>query len=113
MKARSVAVLVILAALAIAPAAHAQYFGRNKVQYQTFDFKVLKTEHFDLYYYPQEEAAVQLAARMAERWYVRLSTVLQHELSGRQPIVLYASHPHFEQTNTLEGQLGEGTGGVT
>ena len=35
----------------------AQYFGRNKVQYESFDFRVLKTEHFDIYFYPPEEAA--------------------------------------------------------
>lgn len=49
---------------------------------------------------------------MAERWNARLSKVLQHELRGRQPIVLYAAHPHFEQTNILD-EIGEGTGGVT
>jgi hypothetical protein len=27
--------------------------------------------------------------------------------------VLYASHPDFEQTNVIQGELGEGTGGVT
>ncbi len=54
----------------------AQYFGRNKVQYERFDFKVLATEHFDIYYYPEEEAAVQLAARMAERWHARLTKLL-------------------------------------
>ena len=36
-----------------------------------------------------------------------------HQLRGRQPLVLYASHPDFEQTNTIQGELGEGTGGVT
>jgi Tol biopolymer transport system component len=93
--------------------AAAQYFGQNKVQYRTFDFQVLTTDHFDIYYYPEEEAAARDAARMAERWYARLSRVLKHELSSRQPLILYASHPHFEQTNVIEGQLGEGTGGVT
>jgi Tol biopolymer transport system component len=91
----------------------AQYFGQNKVQYRTFDFQVLKTEHFDIYYYPEEERAARDAARMAERWYSRLSRILSHQLSTRQPLVLYASHPHFEQTNVLAGQLGEGTGGLT
>ncbi len=38
---------------------------------------------------------------------------LDHELRGRQPLILYASGPHFRQTNTIEGELGEGTGGVT
>jgi hypothetical protein len=110
---RRVATLAALAALTIAPVANAQYFGQNKVQYENFDFKVLATEHFDIYYYPQEEAAVRLAARMAERWYARLSRLMRHELSGRQPLVLYAAHPHFQQTNTLSGAIGEGTGGVT
>src|SRR5438552_1795650 len=40
--------------LALVPAASAQYFVRNKVQYKKLDFQVLKTEHFDIYYYPQE-----------------------------------------------------------
>jgi len=35
----------------------AQYFGRNKVKYETFDFKELRTAHFDVYYYPAEESA--------------------------------------------------------
>ncbi len=96
-----------------ASAAHAQYFGRNKVQYRTFQFEILKTEHFDLYFYPEEAAAAQIATRMAERWHERLSRFFGHELRGRQPIVLYAVPAHFRQTNAVEGLIGEGTGGVT
>ncbi len=106
---------VVLASLLIVGSAvpsSAQYFGRNKVQYERFDFKVLATEHFDIYYYEEEEAAVRMAARMAERWHARLTKVLQHELRGRQPLILYAAHPHFQQTNII-GEIGEGTGGVT
>jgi Tol biopolymer transport system component len=107
--------LVLTFALAAQTSTLAQggYFGRNKVQYQEFDFKILKTEHFDIYFYPEEEEAVRMASRLAERWYARLSSLLGHELRGRQPLVLYASGPHFRQTNTIEGELGEGTGGVT
>ena len=108
----TVLLAAMLAFVSAAPAS-AQYFGRNKVQYERFDFKVLATEHFDIYYYPEEEAAVALAARMAERWYARISKLLQHELRGRQPLILYAAHPHFQQTNVLSGEIGEGTGGVT
>jgi surface antigen Omp85-like protein/WD40 repeat protein len=108
----AVAVLLGVAAPLIVTPAQAQYFGHNKVQYQSFDFKVLHTPHFDLYYYPEERPAADIAARMAERWYVRLSTILHHELSGRQPLILYATQAQFEQTNVVQG-LGEGTGGVT
>ncbi|MCG3156672.1 MAG: Protein TolB [bacterium] len=94
--------------------AEAQYFGQNRVQYENFKFEILQTDHFDVYFYPEEREAAQQAARMAERWYARHRFILQHELSGRQPILLYASHPHFEQTNALGGgDIGEGTGGVT
>ena len=92
----------------------AQYFGRNKVQYSSFDFKVIQTEHFDVYYYEQERVAAMDAARMAERGYARLSKILNHDFRERKPIILYASHSDFQQTNALGGQgPGEGTGGVT
>jgi hypothetical protein len=107
------AALFVLLLLPAPSLAQGGYFGRNKVQYREFDFKVLKTDHFDIYYYPEEEAASKLAARMAERWYTRLSQILNHELSTRQPLILYASGSHFRQTNAIEGELGEGTGGVT
>src|SRR5918998_426202 len=92
----------------------AQYFGRNKVQYSTFDFKVIQTEHFDVYYYERERVAAMDAARMAERSYAMLSKVLNHEFRERKPIILYASHSDFQQTNALGGEgPSEGTGGVT
>src|SRR5258707_12565748 len=83
----------------LATPASAQYFGGNKVQYKKLDFQVMKTEHFDIYFYPSEREGIDLAARLSERWLVRLSHVFGHELRGRQPLVLYASHPDFEKTN--------------
>ncbi|MDX1440171.1 MAG: peptidase S9, partial [Rubricoccaceae bacterium] len=93
--------------------ASAQYFGRNKVRYDAFDFQVLETEHFDVYYYPEEEQAARDVARMAERWYERLSSILDHEFDERKTIVLYADDADFRQTNVVSGFIGEGTQGVT
>src|SRR5262245_54660421 len=107
------ALVVAVVFLSVAAPGSAQYFGRNKVQYKKLDFQILKTERFDIYYYPQERDGIDVAARMAERWRSRLARVLGHELRGRQPLVLYASHPDFEQTNAIYGELSEGTGGVT
>jgi len=107
-------VTLLLGALGLlASTAQAQYFGRNAVQYENFHFKILKTQHFDIYFYDKEADAAAQAGRMAERWYARISTVLRHQLSGRQPLILYSDHPDFEQTNVLGEQPGEGTGGVT
>ncbi len=104
----------VLLALAATPLlAEAQYFGQNKVQYERFDFQVLRTDSFDIYHYPEEAEAVGHAARLAEQWRARLARALGFEMPGRQPLVLYASHPHFTQTQVLTGLIGEGTGGVT
>ena len=99
--------------LCLADDAGAQYFGRNKVQYDTDRVLVLATDHFDIYYSREDAAAAALAARMAERWHARLTTALQHTLRGRQPIVLYGSHRRFEQTNVHGGLIDESTGGFT
>jgi hypothetical protein len=66
-----------------------------------------------VYFCEEERDAAAIAARMAERWRARLGKVVNHDLSGRQPLILYASHPHFEPTNAMGGEIGEGTGGVT
>lgn len=92
---------------------HGQTFGRNKVQYDRVDFRVLATPHFDVYHAQEDAAAAQIAAALAERWYERLSRVLEHELSGRQPVILYGSHRGFEQTNVTAAFIDESTGGFT
>src|SRR6185437_389721 len=73
----------------------------------------LKTKHFDIYYYPVERDSVEQAGRMAERWYARLSKLFQHQLSSRQPVILYANHPDFRGTTVIPNTIGETTGGVT
>ena len=44
------AALLLLAA--VPRAADAQTFGRNKVNYETFDFRVLRSDRFDIHFYP-------------------------------------------------------------
>jgi len=105
---------VFISALVLAPVdAGAQYFGRNKVEYVDFDFRILTTEHFDVYYYAREERAARVAAQLAERWYARLSAILRHEFNRRQPLVLYGSQAEFAQTNVVSGLLPDSVGGVT
>ncbi len=100
--------------LSISPqGASAQYFGKNKVHYTNFKWSVLETEHFHVYYYDSEREAAVDAARMAERSYARLAHVLRHEFTKPIPLVLYASHSQFQETNILPDQIDEGTGGVT
>src|SRR5690349_1538933 len=102
-----------LAAGLLAGAAQAQYFGGNKVRYEDPEFHILASEHFDIYTYPEEDAGAADVAVLMERWNRRLGDVLNHELKGRQPLILYAGHPHFRQTNATPEEVSEGTGGFT
>jgi hypothetical protein len=95
-----------------APLAAQAYFGQNHVQYDNFRWRVLETEHFLVYYYPEERAATIDAARMAERAYLKLSRILDHQFREKKPIVLFASRTDFGQNN-VTGDLGEATMGVT
>ncbi|MGQ0586615.1 MAG: BamA/TamA family outer membrane protein [Gammaproteobacteria bacterium] len=111
--ATAIGLLAGLAAGACATGAGAQYFGGNKVRYENPEFRVLASEHFDVYTYPEADAGAAEAAVLMERWYRRLEDALDHELKGRQPLILYAGHPQFRQTNATPGEIGEGTGGFT
>ncbi|HKE87429.1 MAG TPA: basic secretory protein-like protein [Vicinamibacterales bacterium] len=91
--------------------AMAQQFGRNQVRHRSFQFRVLRTEHFAIYYYEDATDAARVAGRMAERWRTRLSGVLGHDLQGEQPLILYAAPGHFQQTNVADVSVGEGVGG--
>ncbi len=104
---------ILLLCLTGALFSDAQSFGQNKVQYKTFKFKILYTEHFAIYFYPEEDEAVNDVARMAERWYYRLSKLFNHDFRRRNPIILYAGDTDFQQTNVINELIGEGVGGVT
>ena len=104
--------MLLLALCAALPLGAQGYFGQNQVQFQKFNWKVLKTEHFDIHYYPEEERMARIAGSLAERSYARLSRVMDYQFKERKPIILYGSRGAFAQNN-VTGDLGEGTGGVT
>ncbi len=82
------------------------------MQWDHFHWKITETEHFLIYYYPEEQAVVNDAGRLAERAYARLSRILDHQFREKKPIMLFSSRADFGQNN-VTGDLGEGTAGVT
>src|SRR3990172_6923549 len=87
------------------------YFGRNKVQYTDFDWHVLKTDHFDIYYYPEMKDLAERGAAYAEASYKVLEDKFNINVTNRIPLIFYSSHLHFEQTNVTPGFIPEGVGG--
>ncbi|MGA2612132.1 MAG: BamA/TamA family outer membrane protein [Spirochaetia bacterium] len=108
---KALACVCFLAAL---PAlAWGQYFERNKVQYGAIDFSVLRTEHFQIYHYPQGTQAVMDAARILEQAYAHHADIFGYGIKGLQKVILYDSFIDFEQTNVIPGIISLGEGGVT
>jgi Tol biopolymer transport system component len=107
---RRVLLVVVLAALV---PSLVQAFGQNKVQYREFDWVILKSQHFDIYYYDQQELLAKNLALIADAAYDSLARHLGHELRARIPIVIYRSQNEFQETNVTLDLLGEGTGGFT
>ena len=107
------ALLAVVLALLGVGRAEAQGFGQNKVQYRNLEWRTINTAHFDVYFYEGEQEAATDAARMAERAYKRLSTILDHQIRDKVPLILYASQSDFQATNVSDALVGEGTGGFT
>jgi hypothetical protein len=111
----------LLAAAAVAlgaaapPQLAAQFFsfGQNKIQYRKLDWRILRGPHVDLYYYPAEADLAPAALAYAEASYDTLAVQFGHDVAERIPLVVYASHTDFEQTNILPFTPPEGLLGAT
>jgi len=103
---------LVLLTLAALPAG-AQSFGKNKVQYRTFDWKIVSSTHFDVYYYQGGDSLALRVLDLAEKANIKLTRDMGHILSNKVPIILYLSHNDFAQTNVTTEMLDGSTGGFT
>jgi Tol biopolymer transport system component len=92
---------------------HAQYFGKNKPSYRSFDFHLSQTEHFDIYHYLDDSVRLRFVGSLAEQWYHYHRQILMDTFRTKSPIIIYRNHAHFQQTTAIMGDIGVGTGGVT
>jgi hypothetical protein len=110
-----VAAALAVALVLLVPPAAAQFFafGQNKIQYRRLDWRILRGEHVDLYYYSAEADLAPATLAYAEASYDTLAVQFGHEVARRIPLILYASHTDFEQTNVLPFTPPEGLLGAT
>jgi Omp85 superfamily domain/WD40-like Beta Propeller Repeat len=87
------------------------YFGRNKVHYDKFDWKILRTEHFNIYYYDEMGEIVEIGAKYAEETYNEYKALFNTVVVSRIPLIFYNTQLEFQQTNTTPGFIPEGVGG--
>ncbi len=115
MKARIL--LTFILSVIIAGTGFAQYFsyGKNRVQYDDFDWRYIQSKHFDVYYYStQNYELAEFTAMSIESAYKQIKEDFDHELTDRISVIIYDSHNDFSQTNVVTlPTSAEGIGGVT
>ncbi|MCX7878275.1 MAG: BamA/TamA family outer membrane protein [Ignavibacteria bacterium] len=92
---------------------YSQYvgFGRNKVQYNNFNWHTLSTEHFKIFYYPEMKELAEIGAAYAEESYRIHQQNFNYSLIDTVPIIFYSTPSHFRETNTTPGLIPDGVGG--
>ena len=109
-------VLLSLVALAAPPEIAAQYipyYGKNKVKYDNFAWRIYKSPHFEVYYYPEFEQHLGRLVSYLESSYLQISTGLKHEMSAPIPVIFYKTHSEFQQTNLFPAFVPEGVAAFT
>ncbi len=87
--------------------------ARNKVQYQKLEWRVQSADKADIYYHRGEEEIAAQAVVIADEYTRKLEAWLDFSFYERVPIVVYAGHPLFSNTNITPYILPEGVAGFT
>lgn len=73
--------------------------------------KILRTDHFDIYYYGEMGYVAEIGANYAEEIYDELKIRMNHLVTRRIPLIFYNTSIDFQQTNITPGLIPEGVGG--
>jgi WD40 repeat protein len=84
--------------------------GKNKVRYDKFKWHTYRTPHFVISYYDRVEPSLEKIASYAESSYDELAHKLNFQINKPIPLIAYATHAEFEQTNIIVGFIPEGVG---
>jgi hypothetical protein len=74
-------------------------FGKNRVQYKKFNWKIFRTTNFEIYHYQGGTALAKLTAQYAESEFDKITDVLGWTPYNRVKIFLYNSPAELEQSN--------------
>ena len=93
---------------ALAQTPYVPYFGKNRIRYNDFKWRIYTTDHFEIYYYPDIEPQLERVTSYAESAYQQVSSDLKHDLAFKVPLVLFKTQSEFQQQNIEPGELPEG-----
>lgn len=88
-------------------------FGKNRVQYQKFNWRYYQTENFNTYFSQDGLEIGKYVAQIAEQELPQLEEFVEYGLQRRINIALYNNFDEMQQSNIGLGVDWQNTGGVT
>jgi hypothetical protein len=76
-----------------------EVFGKNRIQYKPFDWQVITTQNFEVYFYDGGQQMATLAAQFAESDFDRVTEILGYSPFSRTKIFVYNSSQDIYQSN--------------
>src|SRR5918993_4277936 len=88
-------------------------FGKNRVQYQKFNWRYYQTDNFNSYFSQDGLELGKYVAQVAEKELPQLEEFVEYGLQRRANIAIYNNFDEMYQSNIGLGIDWQGTGGVT
>src|SRR5688572_26777085 len=74
-------------------------FGKSRIQYKNFDWKLYNTQNFNLYFYKGGDQTAKDAADYAERELKRITSLIGYYPYSKITLILYNSPTDLRQSN--------------
>lgn len=74
-------------------------FGKNRVQYQKFQWEYYRTDDYDVYFYPTGKALAQYAAWKAAQYIDEVEKYLNYTSSKKIQFIVYNTQADFRESN--------------
>lgn len=74
-------------------------FGKNRIQYRSFEWKVLTTQNFEIYFYDGGQETATLAANLAESEFDRVTDIIGYSPFTKTKLFIYTSVQDLNQSN--------------
>jgi len=87
-------------------------FGKNRVQYQNYDWQFLRFEKFDVYFYTKGTEFAHYVAESSARNLDEMESALDFTLDDRIEIIVYNKQTEFVQSNVGLGSTESNIGGT-
>jgi hypothetical protein len=87
-------------------------FGKNRIQYKKFEWKLVSTDNFDVYYYFEGESLAPIAATHVESVFRKLEAALGYSNLNKTKVLIYNSVSDLQQSN-IGLQHSSSVGGST